>query len=812
MRARSVRRLGSVMSILLLFACSSAEERLAEHLQRANQYFENEQWSEARIEFWNALKLDPDNAEAHFRMAESLVNLEQFRDARWEYQEAIRLAPDNLEWRIKLVELLVVFNLTSDAVEQLDAVLEKDPDDADALVLRAIVLARKGSSDEALAELDHALQVNPQHERGLQLQARLLDAQGDVEGAEGALRKLVAAHPSVANHHLFALFWGSHGDLEKAEQEYRAAVEAADSPEGRTRARQVLAAYHFSRGDVEAAERELLAAREDAPDDAALALTLARLYASQGQTERANELLEARVHQAPERAEPLLTLADFHRRSGERDQALEAVERALAVEPSSEGARLQKAEYLIEQIDNPAAQAEGRGLIDEVLEENPNSVAGLMTLAKALLLESRYEEAVAKLQRVVDEQPSAQAHLLLGWAYSGMRQDELARSELLRALQLDPDNYAARAELASLYLRIGEREFAVQEAQKALDQRGEDPRILLILAEAQAGIGRNEKALQTLGRVSLEGEPQLRRHRLVLARLYRRLGALEQAQEQLEAVLREEPGDPAALRELVAVDLQAQEPERALERLNEAIPKNPDSGELYALRGRLWLGFKRDDKLAYADEAERDFKSAIEKSPERLEGYGGLASLYRHTGRLDEAISTFQQARDTRPEDSSVRLILAILLEQAGRARAAIREYEVVVRLDPKQPIAKNNLAWLLAESSADDPEQLDRALELARDARELLPDNPNVADTLGWVMLKKDIPNAAIPLFREAIAASEPGEPTRAQVRLHLAQAYVQSGDVSQAIEALEEALEEAERFPGRVDAEALLATLRAS
>jgi tetratricopeptide (TPR) repeat protein len=800
------------MSILLILACSSAEERLAEHLRRANQYFESEQWSEARIEFWNALKLDPDNAEAHFRMAESLLRLQQYRDARWEYQEAIRLAPDNLDWRINLAELLVVFDLMSDAVEQLDAVLERNPDHADALVLRAIVLARKGSPEEALAELEHGLQVDPQHQRGLQLQARLLDGRGDVEGAEAALRKLVAAHPSVANRHLFALFWGSHGEFDKAERQYRVAVEAADTPESRVRARQVLAAYHFSRGDAEAAERELLAARADAPDDPALALTLARLYASQGQTERAKELLEARVRQTPDRAEPLLTLADFHRRSGERDQALEAVERALAVESTSEGARLQKAEYLIEQLDDPTAQTEGRRLIDEVLEENPNSVAGLMTLGKALLLESKYEEAIGKLQRVVDEQPSAQAHLLLGWGYSGMRQDELARSELLRSLQLDPDSYAARAELASLYLRMGEREFALEEAQKALSQRREDPRILLILAEAQAGMGRNEDALRTLERVSLEGEPRVRRYRLVLARLYRRLGALEQAREHLEAVLRDHPADAAALRELVAMDLQARNPERALERLNEIIPQNPDAGELYALRGRLWLGFKRGDELAFATEAEQDFKTAIEKSPDRLEGYGGLASLYRRTGRLDEAIATFERARDTRPEDPTVRLILAILLEQAERARAAIREYEAVIRLEPKQPIAKNNLAWLLAETSADDPEQLDRALELARDARELLPDNANVADTLGWVMLKKDIPNAAIPLFREAIASSDQGDAMRAQVRLHLAQAYVQSGEVSEAIEALEQALGEAEQFPGREDAEALLATLRAS
>jgi hypothetical protein len=78
--------------------------------------------------------------------------------------------------------------------------------------------------------------------------------------------------------------------------------------------------------------------------------------------------------------------------------------------------------------------------------------------------------------------------------------------------------------------------------------------------------------------------------------------------------------------------------------------------------------------------------------------------------------------------------------------------------------------------------------------------------------MLKKKIPNAAIPLFREAIAAGESRDPTRALMRFHLAQAYVESGSVRQAVAELELALQEAESFPGREDAQALLERLRTS
>ena len=812
MTAHCARSLGFGIAVLLLAACSSPEERFSEHMRRGEGYAEQERWSEARIEYWNALKIDPDFADAHFKMGEALMRLSQFRDARWEYQESIRLAPDRIEWRIKLAELLILFNANEDGLEQIAAVLELDPENVDALVLRGVALAREGRSEEALTQIDQALAHDPKNERGLRLRARALESRGETDRAEAAYESLIEAQPTTSNHIWFALFWAAKGKLLKALAEYENAVQAAADQEERTRAWRVLAAFHVNRGDVPAAEKVLVEAREETPEDSQLALTLARLYASQGESERAEEMLKERVKQNPTGAEPLLVLADFYRRSGDTSRALETSERALEVEPTSEAARLQQAEYLIEQTDDPARQRAGRKLIDDVLAENPNSVSALLTLGKALLLDRHYEEAAVKLRRVLDEQPSSQGHVLLGVAYIGMGQLELGRSELLRATQLDPDNYTARSELAALYLRTGERELAAETARKGLERRGEDPRLLLIIAEAETGLGNDEAALDALGRVRLENESYPERYRAVAGRLYRRLGKPDLARQNLEAALEGRAPTASIVRELVSLDLETEDPDRALTRLNEAIEKNPDEGGLYALRGMIYLGFRQGTQLTRAKEAEDDLRRAIQKDPTHIESYGLLASLYRSTGRMDEAIVTFERARDARPDDPRVHLLVGTLYEQSGRIDQAVVEYEYVLRLEPSQPIAKNNLAWLLADTASDDPEQLDRALELAQDARELLPENPNVADTLGWVMLKKDIPSGAIPLFQEAIEGYEAGDPSRSVVRLHLAQAYISAGSQGRAIEELEIALRESERFPNRRDAEELLAELKAS
>jgi tetratricopeptide (TPR) repeat protein len=121
------------------------------------------------------------------------------------------------------------------------------------------------------------------------------------------------------------------------------------------------------------------------------------------------------------------------------------------------------------------------------------------------------------------------------------------------------------------------------------------------------------------------------------------------------------------------------------------------------------------------------------------------------------------------------------------------------VRLDPELGVAKNNLAYLIAESGGN----LDRALDLAQEAKELLPDNPNAADTLGWVLHKKQSHDAAIGYLREALRAMDPDDPQLPIVRQHLALAYEASGDVKSAREVVDEAIADIEARRGREGAE---------
>jgi tetratricopeptide (TPR) repeat protein len=125
---------------------------------------------------------------------------------------------------------------------------------------------------------------------------------------------------------------------------------------------------------------------------------------------------------------------------------------------------------------------------------------------------------------------------------------------------------------------------------------------------------------------------------------------------------------------------------------------------------------------------------------------------------------------------------LALVLEAAERWTEARQVYEVVIKLDPNNAVALNNLAYLLSEHGGD----LNDALTKAQRAKQLLPGLSEVSDTLGWIYLKKNLTDNAIDIFKDLVTKV----PSSAIFRYHLGMAYSQKGDKTRALKELQDAL----------------------
>ena len=131
------------------------------------------------------------------------------------------------------------------------------------------------------------------------------------------------------------------------------------------------------------------------------------------------------------------------------------------------------------------------------------------------------------------------------------------------------------------------------------------------------------------------------------------------------------------------------------------------------------------------------------------------------------------------------------MLDTAGRKAEAARVYQAALEVEPKNGFLLNNYAYLLAETGGD----LKVALELAQRARDILPNQPEITDTVGWIYLKARMPAPAVSLFQ--ILSTK--RPENAVFRYHYAMALEQKGDKVLARREVEEALK---RDPAPADA----------
>ena len=120
------------------------------------------------------------------------------------------------------------------------------------------------------------------------------------------------------------------------------------------------------------------------------------------------------------------------------------------------------------------------------------------------------------------------------------------------------------------------------------------------------------------------------------------------------------------------------------------------------------------------DEAIEHYEKAAEMRPDYGDVYLNLGSVLFRQGRPDEAIALWRKAAATQSDDGSFHIILGDEFLKKGLQKDAIAEYEHATRIFPRDFVARNNLAWLLATSPDGSIRDGKRAVELAEQTMQL--------------------------------------------------------------------------------------------
>ncbi len=794
--------LAATLGILVVSGCSSDEDRVSEFIERGEQYVEDEQPEEAIIEFKNVLQLEPDNATAHEALSLAYLKVSKPREAYWEMSETVRLDPENVDARLRYGTVSAAINDFDLSSEQAEAVLRVDPTNSAAFVL--LGQAKEFREDFGGAESDFrsAIANEPNGAAFRFLLSGFYERRGETEASEKTLRELIEVEESfLAMSTLARMVIRTEGrEDEGLEILKRTLALAASAPTERPATDEVdeslraslrsnvlreeaiqssyllLASYYNDQGQFDTAIEVLEKGIKLSETKVELIYQMAGLYRRQGMPEKEDELIRRATVESPDSVTAQLVLSAYLGRQGELADALKAARAAVVIEPKNTTALLREAELLVDigyQESDSAMIQSGRDLVDGVLEEQPDSPDANFVRAKVELSSGNMEAAKQSLETVLQARPDwAQARFVLGSALGASGELSRARVELARAIEIDPRLAGARKLLVKLHSQLGEHEFAIELGRVYLQSHPEDVDIRIIVGQSLIRVGRGEDAYAEVSKIPEEerGAPAL----FALGRLDMAFGRVELGAERLRQADRLSPGRSQVLRELLRIDRQNNQIEASVERVARALEANPDQSEIVEIDAEV--------KMSLGDEkaARTALMRAIELNPRNVTAQLALASLEGRSGNIDGMLSVMESAAQAAPESSDLQYRLAMAYESNERPADAKDAYEKSISLNSDLAVAKNNLAYLLADSGGD----LDRALELAQQAKEQLPDDANSADTLGWVLLKRGIPSAAIGYLEEA-AERFPSSAVEAQgiVRNHLAEAYEKNAESAKAV-----------------------------
>ncbi len=731
-----------------LSGCSDPDNKKEKHYQKALEYINTDNDKAAILELRNAIQLDAKFADARYRLGLLYLKEGNPKAAFGELQRATSLDPKNLDAGVKVAEFHLLSRQKDESRKYVQQVLSIDPNYQDALALLANLELIEGNYSKAVEAIDKALVQSPQNDKFYNIKGRILVAQNKWDESELLFHKAVELNPdNFGNYSALLMFYEQKKDESAIQKLLDIMIpKFPDNPQ----LHMMLANRYQQKGELDKAESEILKIVEIQKNSVNSKLMLASFYKKQQQFDKAEATLKSSLTNFPDDVQLQAALAELSFDLQKFDQAHLIMENILAANPANGMANLLKARFLMK--------------------------------------DGKNDEAIELITPLTTDYPK--------WGdpffYSALTQMRLGKIELAQkaielALQNDGTNDRYHTLAAQVYLVRGNSSDAEKEATLALRINHRNSIAVKILAKSLIQAKDYDKAIAFIDKLNQEaiaGDIEILG---ILGMAYLGKDNKEKARQTFAELMKLAPDNSKALGFLTALTADKDLP-KAISFVKEQIAKSDTSGH-YLLLGDLLTKNKQ------YEEALQAYQRAQDLDPENPQGYLLSASLLSHLGRIDKTIEEYEQLLKAKPDSITGIMGLATAYEVQGKLDKAKEKYIRALEIRPNLPAAANNLAWRLAEEGSD----LGEALRLAMQAKQALPEQPHVADTLGWVHYKRKSYSLAISQFKQALD-NRPGDPV---IQYHLALALYANNEKQEAIESLEKALANDTKFEYRKEAE---------
>lgn len=420
------------------------------------------------------------------------------------------------------------------------------------------------------------------------------------------------------------------------------------------------------------------------------------------------------------------------------DRALELSKLWLEVEPDSVKAKQMQSSLLIttNRIDDLAPQ------LATVLEQDkPNIGANLLQLNRML---ARHTDKKA-VQTLVDRLASPydtlpEAHFAMAQAAANAGDNLRALSETEKSLLLRPDwetAALARAQLQAPHSALT----AIDSLSSFVDRNpnARDARLTLarlLISEKQYNESR--KQFERL----IKDNPDNPEVIYPVAMLALQQGDTVTGRSQLEKLLTTNYTDKSTVHFFLGqLDQEQKKPEAALEQYLQV-----SSGEQYvAARSRAAQILLQQGKPEEARELLHNTRG--NNSAEQTQLVMAESQLLREAGRPNDAYILLETALTSQPDNPDLLYETALTAERIGKPEILETHLKHLLKLKPDHAHALNALGYSLAERNTRLPE----AQELISKALSLMPDDPFIMDSMGWVLFRQGKQQEALKTLEKA-------------------------------------------------------------
>ena len=712
---------------------------------------------------------------------------DQANEALTAYRKALEIKPDFLSGHVAIITLLMRQGDLVEAEKQIEQLKKFASQQPQSKYFEAQLAFQKKDFKLARDLSQQVLKVAPTSLQGLQLAGAVEFQLNSLLQAEVYLTKAVQLAPELPlARRLLILTFLRSGQPARAMATLLPGLnrEPVD-PELLSVAGEV----YLQNGDVKKAKEYFTKAAQQAPKDARKRTTLALSHLISGSADAAFEELQD-IAESDTGTTADLALVSAHLRRQEFDKALKAIDRLEKKQPDKPLAAHLRARTLLAKRDVAGA----RKSFERALAIDPAYFPAVASLASLDMADKRPDDAKKRFQAVLARDPNnAQALLALAElaARSGATTEDVAK-HIGNAVAANPTDVTARLLLIDLYLRNQDFKTASSTAQNAVAAVPDSHELLEALGRTQQASGELNQAIATYTKLAsmqpLSPRPQLR-----LAEVHLGAKNKDAAGVSLRKALEIKPDLLEAQRALIVLALEGKKFQEAVAVARTVQKQRPKEAAGYLLEGDAHAFQKNWDAAATA------YRVGLKQISTSSELALKLHSVLQASGKDVEADKFSVGWQKDNPKDAAFLTYLgdsAIARNEFGNAE---RNYGRVVKLQPTNAGAFNNLAWVSAKLNKEG------AISYAEKANDLAPNQPAFMDTLAMLLSEKGDYVKAKAIQEKVLVL----QPKNAVFKLNLAKIYIKGGDKELARKELDELSKSNDKFAGKAEIASLLKDL---